>query len=184
MGNEQIRFLPPSHPSSNPRAFKMNVNKNPVTLSPQPLANIYKHPQPHHKAKAQKMKTAHIWIKIIKSLQAHSLKPLFSYCCPSPPTPNPPTKQALMAVSLFCPPKMAFECREVSEGPRWVASWGSVTGHWTLKWAVSVTKGPFPLEQLQGDHTLQPPLLLLYSSLIKLGIVLCPGLLRTPGGGF
>lgn len=73
------------------------------------------------------------------------------------------------------PTEMAFECRKVSEGPCWVASWGSVTGHWTLKRAVSLTKGPSPLAGLQGDCAPQPPLLPLCATLIKLGIALAQG---------
>lgn len=52
---------------------------------------------------------------------------------------------------------MAFECRKVSEGPCCAASWGSVMGHWTLKWAVSVTKGRSPLAWLHGDRTCSSP---------------------------
>lgn len=119
------------------------------------------------------MKTAHIWTKTIKSLQAHSLIPRFPYCSPSP---HPPSHQvALNDRFTALPTKMAFECRKVSEGPCWAASWGGVTGHWTLKWAVSVTKGPSPLARLQGGCAPQPPSLPLCATLIKLGIALAQG---------
>lgn len=102
------------------------------------------------------MEAAHIWTKTIKSLQAHSLIPRFPYCSPSTPTHPPSHQVALNDRFTVLPTKMAFECRKVSEGPCWAASWGGVTGHWTLKWAVSVTKGLLPWPDFKGIEHRSP----------------------------
>lgn len=170
-GNEQFQLS--TH--SSPKAFKMNI-KNTCIPTNIKTSTSSKHTNTHqsYETKNQKWRQHVVeFSKITRSLQAHLLISLILY---------PPHQASFNDSFTVLPTKNAFQLQESIGKSLLSCQLGKCHRPLNSKMSCFCNKRSFSLGTTSRDSTLGPPWPPLYSSLIKLGIVLASELLRTPGG--